>query len=92
MPPPGPPCERSRRLRRRGRLSGPCVTSRLVVGTRRAKEGARRAPLSRGEDFAVCGLPAASGIREGGACIGFFPAVSLRPSALCPAARPSRPR
>ena len=41
-----------------------------------------RRPLARRfrPDFAVCGLPAASGIREGGACVGFLAASSLRPS------------
>jgi hypothetical protein len=42
---------------------------------------ARRVPLSGGEDFVVCGLPAALGIREGGACVGFFARVYPRP--LC---------
>jgi hypothetical protein len=37
----------------------------------------------------VCGLPAASEIREGGACVGVFAAISFAPSALArPAVRP----
>jgi hypothetical protein len=47
-------------------------------------------PLKGVEDFAVCGLPAASGIREGGACVGFFAAVTIATTKLSPAAQPAR--
>jgi hypothetical protein len=40
----------------------------------------------------VSGLPAASGIREGGACVGVFAAILLRPLCAGPASRPARAR